>query len=391
MEAPAPSGEKSTRLDSVDLLRGIVMVIMALDHVRDFLTELRIDPSDLSQASPEVFLTRWITHFCAPVFVFLAGTGAFLSASRGKTTKELSRFLFARGLWIVFLEFTLVRFGWMFRVDTNFLFGQVIWVIGWSLVILSGLVRLPVRTVGIFGVGMIVLHNALDGISPEAFGSFSWLWKILHVSEEFQLGAEAIFWPIYPLIPWVGVMAAGYAFGSILLFEPERRRRVLLRLGLAMITAFILIRVIDVYGDPHPWSSQSNAFLTFLSFINTTKYPPSLLFLLMTLGPSIAVLAWFDRGVTKLMRPILVFGRVPMFYYILHLYVIHAFAVGGGLAQGFDVGQMFVGWWDFPAGYGYNLAVVYVVWIVVVVLLYPACRWFAGLKRRSRNPLLSYF
>lgn len=385
-----PGSTKPPRLDSVDLLRGMVMVIMALDHVRDFFTELRFEPTDLSQASAALFLTRWITHFCAPVFVFLAGTGAFLSASRGRSTKELSWFLLTRGVWIVILEFTLVRFGWLLNFDTTFLFGQVIWAIGWSLIVLSALVHLPVRVIGLIGIIIVALHNLLDDIKPEAFGSLAWLWKILHVSDMIDLGGGRLFWPVYPLLPWIGVMAAGYAFGTILQYEPDRRRKVLLRLGLGMTVVFVLIRFTNLYGDPAPWSTQTSGMFTILSFLNTTKYPPSLLFLLMTLGPSIAALSWFDRGIGKLARPLIVFGRVPMFYYILHLYIIHFLAILAGVIQGYTAGQMLNGFWAFPEQYGYNLFVVYMMWIVTVVLLYPACKWFAGVKRRSKNPLWSY-
>jgi uncharacterized membrane protein len=378
------------RLDSVDFLRGLVMVIMALDHVRDFLTYLRFDPTDLTQTYGALFFTRWITHFCAPVFVFLAGTGAFLSGSRGKSPRELSRFLLTRGIWLIIAELTIVRLAWLYSFDTSFLFVQVIWVIGWSMIILSGLIHLRVKTIAIIGGTVVVLHNLLDGISPAVFGSLDWLWMTIHVQAPYELAPGHIYMPFYPMIPWPAVMALGYAFGALLMFEPERRRRVLFRLGFALTVAFFVIRGINVYGDLVPWSHQSTTTLTIISFFNTTKYPPSLCYLLMTLGPAIIVLALADRGVPKLLKPIIVFGRVPMFYYVIHLYVVHGVAVIAGIAQGFDISAMMAIFVNYPKGYGFSLPVIYLFWIGIVVALYPLCLWFAGVKRRRRDWWLSY-
>ena len=366
------------------------MVIMALDHVRDFFTDLRYDPTDLTQASAGLFLTRWITHFCAPVFVFLAGTGAFLSASRGKPVKELSRFLWTRGLMLVLFEWTVIRLAWVFNFSPNFLFVQVIWVIGVSMICLAGLVYLSKKTIAAIGIVMIVGHNALDGITPETFGSLGIVWGLLHVSQPFQLSTTTMFWPLYPLIPWIGVMAVGYVFGAILLYNPERRRQTLLRLGLALTVAFVVIRALNVYADPHPWTTLKDALFTFFSFINTTKYPPSLDFLLMTLGPSIAALALFDRGLGRSGQFFVVFGRVPMFFYIVHIYLIHGLAVVAGVLQGFEAKAFFELMFQFPPSYGFGLPVVYLVWIGVVLCLYPACRWFGELKRRRKDAWLSY-
>lgn len=399
--APSRTGEFSTtipaalkppRLESVDILRGIVMVIMALDHVRDFFhaDALRFDPTDLTQTTPVLFFTRWITHFCAPVFVFLAGTGAFLSATRGKTVQQLSRFLWTRGLVLVLFELTIVRLGWTFNFSPQFLFVQVIWAIGVSMICLAALVRLPTTIIGIVGVVMIAGHNALDGISPETFGSFSLWWKILHVSQPTQLTPEIMFWPIYPLIPWIGVMAAGYAFGTLLMKEPEQRRRTLLWLGLGLTAGFVVLRAINSYGDLVPWSTQPSGIFTLLSFLNTTKYPPSLDYLLMTLGPAIAALALLDRGAGKAGNFFAVYGRVPMFYYIIHLYVIHALAVIAGVLQGFDASAFLTIMVAFPEHYGVGLPAVYLVWIGVVLALYPVCVWYGGVKRRRKDPWLSY-
>lgn len=386
---PTPS-VKPPRLVSVDMLRGIIMVVMALDHVRDYFTNVHFDPTDLTQTTVALFLTRWITHFCAPVFVFLAGTGAFLSASRGKPIKELSRFLWTRGMMLVIFEATVVRFAWLFNFSANLLIVQVIWAIGASMIRLAGFVHLSKRTIAIIGIVMIVGHNLLDGIKPETFGSLGWLWGVLHVSQPFQLSPHTVFFPIYPLIPWIGVMAAGYVFGSIMLYEPERRRKTLVRLGFGLTALFLIIREINMYGDLVPWTAQKDAVSTFLSFINTTKYPPSLDYLLMTLGPSILALALFERAGGKTAQFFVTYGRVPMFYYIVHLYVIHVLAVVAGAMQGFGISPFFDVFLGYPQAYGFGLVVVYVVWIGVVLALYPLCRWFGELKHRRKDVWLSY-
>lgn len=393
-----PAGVRP-RLDGLDLLRGAVMIIMALDHVRDFLSRdaLLFDPTDLTQTHGTLFLTRWITHFCAPVFCFLAGTGAFLSFSRGKTKGELAWFLSTRGFWLVLLELTLVQFGWTFRIDPHALSGAVIWALGWSMIVLAALIYLPVWGVATFGIVMIATHNLLDPIQPEAFGSWSWLWTVLHVQGPIQLSPDYLFFIAYPLIPWVGVMAAGYAFGALLQRERAGRRKLLFFVGLGLTTAFIILRAINLYGDPQPWSPHKSALFTLLSFLNCAKYPPSLLYLLMTLGPAILALSCFDRDLGKWAKPIVVFGRVPLFFYLLHLPLIHGIAVLlSYLRYGNGGGVWYGPMWDsqtaalYPKDYGYGLLVVYAVWLLVILLLYPLCRWFAEMKQRRREPLLSY-
>ncbi|HLL75375.1 MAG TPA: heparan-alpha-glucosaminide N-acetyltransferase domain-containing protein [Pyrinomonadaceae bacterium] len=389
---PGGSAESRTRLDSVDLLRGLVMVVMALDHVRDFLhyaTPL-FDPTDLSRAGPALFLTRWVTHFCAPVFVFLAGTGAFLSGARGKTRGELSRFLLTRGLWLVLLELTVIRLAWTFDPTYRITPLQVIWAIGWSMVALSALVRLPAWAVATFGVAVVALHNLLDPVPAESFGPLGWLWSLLHTGEPLEPLPGRLFIPLYPLLPWVGVMAAGYGFGRVLLLERERRRRLLLRLGVGLTLAFVVLRALNFYGDPRPWAFQESGLFTLFSFVNTQKYPPSLLFLLMTLGPAIIALRLFDRGAGPLSRLLVNFGRAPLFYYVLHLYLIQILAIVFAIARyGPRVKEAFAGG-HLPPDYGYGLWVVYTVWIGVVVALYFPTRWFARLKRRRREAWLSY-
>jgi uncharacterized membrane protein len=392
---PAPSAPAAgirPRLDSVDLLRGLVMVIMALDHVRDFFTELRFDPTDLSQTTVPLFFTRWITHFCAPTFVFLAGTGAFLQGARGKSRSELAGFLVTRGLWLVVLELTVVRLGWAFDLNyASLLWVQVIWVIGVSMVVLAGLVYLPLPVIAAFGLVMITTHNLFDGITPESLGGWGPLWTLLHVQRPITLPGGSALFVAYPLIPWIGVMAAGYAFGSLLLRPTEERRRLLLRLGLALTAAFIVLRALDIYGDPRPWTPQPTGVLTLLSFLNTTKYPPSLAFLLMTLGPAIASLTWFERLSGPAARFLIVFGRVPLFYYVLHIFVIHAAALALGVMAGFPPAAFLRPIFFNPVpGWGYGLPAIYAIWAAIVLALYPVCRWYAGLKARRHDAWLSY-
>jgi uncharacterized membrane protein len=408
------------RLDSIDLLRGLVMVIMALDHVRDyfhnacFTPGLVRNPVDLSHPDVALFFTRWVTHFCAPTFVFLAGTGAFLAGTRGKSTAQLSWFLLTRGLWLAFLEATLVRLSWNFHLDYSKEFGGgVIFAIGWSMVALSGLVFLPTAAVAAFGVGIIAFHNMLDGTPAAAVHLPESLWMVLHQSGRFELLRElelggvripAIhFTTGYCLLPWLGVLAAGYGFGAMFLLDRPQRRKQLIGLGLALIVLFALVRFGNAYGDLRyeenpegPWSVHDQWWVTVLSFINCQKYPPSLLFVLMTLGPAILALGLFDRAPGALGRFLVTFGRVPLFYYLLHLPLIH------GLRVGLD--YLRSGWSPFareapftirsenvPAGYGYDLPVVYLVWVAVVLTLYPLCRWFAGVKQRHPGGWLSYF
>ena len=396
---PVPPANARPRLDSVDLLRGWIMVIMALDHVRDFFSRdaMLFDPTDLTQTTAPFFLTRWITHFCASVFFFLAGTGAFLSAGRGKSKGELARFLATRGLWLVVLELTLVRFGWTFAVDFQAVALMVIWALGLSMLALAGLIYLPLSAIAVFGAVLVAGHNLLDGVNAKAFGSLSWLWTILHVQDGFQIAPGFSAFVVYPLIPWIGVMACGYAFGVLLRKERAERRAVLLRLGLALTAAFVVLRAINIYGDPRPWTVQTSAIRTVLSFLDCTKYPPSLLFLLMTLGPSIVLLALCDRHLGALSRPFIVIGRVPLFFYLLHLPLIHGLAVlfayvRHGYAGAIWNGPVFDSHASaFPPNYGYGLAGVYAMWLLVILLLYPLCRWFAALKQRRRDGWLSYF
>ena len=373
------------RLDSIDLLRGLVMVLMALDHVREYFTEARFDPLDLTQTSAVLFATRWITHFCAPAFILLAGTSAYL-VSKKRTRAELSRFLLTRGLWLVFLELTVVIFAWSF--DLSYKGGldlAVIWAIGWSMIAMAALVHLPVSAVGAIGILMIFGHNALDGIKPEALGAWAPVWSVLHVQGPIPYG-----FVVYPLVPWIGVMAAGYALGTVYDLPDARRRRILSWLGLATIAGFLALRALNVYGDPQPWSAQSSALFSVLSFMNLAKYPPSLLFLLATLGPALLALAWFEHARGAAARFFVTIGRVPLFFYVIHIALAHLLAGLAALILGYGPEVLTNRPWVLSPGWGFGLPVVYVMWAIVVLALYPACRWFAAIKQRRRDWWLSY-
>ncbi len=388
---PARFVPETHRLDSIDLVRGLIMVFMALDHVRGHIHRgaFAYDPTDLSQASAALFLTRWITHFCAPVFVFLAGTAAFLRDIRAHSRGDLSLYLLTRGLWLVLLELTVINWEWQMGIGFRFVIGQVIWALGWSMVAMAVLVRLPLTAIALVGGMMIVGHNLFDGIRPETLGAFAPLWRILHIQGPIVYAPGRTFLVMYPLVPWIGVMAVGYVFGVLYTRPAEERRGAILTLGALLTGAFVLLRGLNVYGDPGPWSVQRDDLFTVLSFLNCQKYPPSLLFLLMTLGPSLLLLGWLERGVPALARPLVVFGRVPLFYYIVHLLVIDvltvAFAIGRYGKRTADVFAQ-----GPPPDFGHGLLVVYAVWIGLVVALYPLCRWYAGVKARSRSRLLSY-
>ncbi len=365
------------------------MVVMALDHVRDFFTNVDFNPLDLEQTNPLLFMTRWITHYCAPNFIFLAGTGAVLGATRGKSKPDLSRFLWTRGLWLILLDMTVIRFSWAFNWDFTFNFMMILWPIGFAMIVLAGLVYVPAHIVGLMGVAIVALHNLLDRIQPETLGAFSGLWKIMFSKGTIQLGPNVKFIAMYPLVPWLGVMAAGYGFGTLLLQDRDRRRKLLLKLGLGLCALFVILRATNIYGDMKPWVNQKTAFLTFLSFLDCTKYPPSLLYALMTIGPGIVFISLADRPLGRLAQPFITFGRVPMFYYLLHAPLIHLLAVAIAWPNYQVPLGSFLGT-PHVAGYGYGLGVVYVLWILVVLLLYPACRWFADLKRRRKDVWLSY-
>jgi uncharacterized membrane protein len=363
------------------------MIIMALDHVRDFFSvdALHFQPDDLTRTTTALFSTRWITHICAPVFMFTAGVAAFLWWQRGRTPRQLSVFLWQRGLWLVFLELTALRFAEFFSLTQGPVILTVLWALGWSMVALGFLAHLPVRVLAVLSILVIALHNLVDPVM-----SASLLWAVLHQPGFFLLHGIPVI-VAYPLVPWFAVMSAGFCFGSVVRLDSAVRRRWMIRLGLGMILAFLVIRGINVYGDPVRWSG------TVLSFLRCTKYPPSLDFLLMTLGPALLLLAWFDGHALDERNPLIVFGRVPLFYFIVHFLVAHLLAIPLALVR-YGRAAFLLNPYPtlggspklYPADYGYNLWVVYLIWIGVVVLLYPLCLWFGRFKERRRDWWLSY-
>jgi uncharacterized membrane protein len=375
----------TSRILSLDVVRGAVMVLMAIDHVRVY--------SGVPAGGPtsSLFFTRWVTHFCAPAFVFLAGTSAFLYGRKVGSRAALARFLVIRGLWLVLLELTLLRFAWTFNFDyAHFTFAGVIWVIGWSMVILAALQFLPARVVATIGVAIIVGHNAF-GPAIAGGDSASWLQRVIYAGWQFPIpGLEWTMVVLYTLIPWVGVMAAGYGFGEIMLMPAEKRKRLCLAIGIAAVVLFVILRATGIYGDPRPWQQPS-----ILGFLNTTKYPASLLFLLMTLGPILIVLPFLEHARGHVARWLTVFGQVPFFYYVLHIPLIHLVAVLISMVRTPEST-----WWlrsnhpmmppDVPPGYIWSLPMLYLVAAIIVVVLYFPCRWFARQKVEARKPWMSF-
>ena len=389
---PGPSAVRA-RVESIDLLRGIVMILMALDHVRDFVGNTRLSPTDLRTATTALFFTRWITHLCAPSFFLLAGIGAYF-AGRGRPAAERARQLLLRGLWLIVLETVILRcLAWQFNFDFKLTMLVVLWALGWSMIVLAALIGLPMRAIAAFALAMIASHNLLDGVR-----SAHPLWTVLHSPNFLLQTPDYTIFAAYPLVPWIGVMAAGYALGPIWEWSRDRRRRLLTRTGLAMIAGFVVLRAVNIYGDPVRWAVLSSAGRTLLSFLNTTKYPPSLLFLLMTLGPALLLLAAFDRErrMPRALQPAHTIGRVPLFYYMLHAALAHVAAIVICYARYGDVHWMFespsVSAYPItpPPGWGLPLWGVYVVWLGVVAAMYPLCRWFAGIKARRRDWWLQY-
>ena len=379
------TGLPSSRIASIDLLKGIVMVLMALDHVRDYFhhDSFVFDPTDVEATTGPIFVTRWITHFCAPGFSMMAGLSAYLWG-RKRARPELSAYLLKRGLWLVFIELTVVIFGWMFDPSFHVIGFITIWSLGMSMVVLAGLVRLPIRTILAFSLLLIFGHNAFDGVHFE--GSF--VWSILHEQAMYHWAGHDLF-VAYPIIPWIAVMALGYGLGPLYALPLARRRQTLARLGWGSLALFLLVTGLNVYGDPTPWHLYPTAGQTLMSFLNRQKYPPSLQYLLMTLSPSLLFLAYGEGLRGKAVRIISTYGQVPFFYYILHIYLIHGLAMVAAQLTGYGWQAMVMTQWvsASPAlqGYGYSLGVTYLVWAAVVVALYPACAWFARYKNTHRQ------
>jgi uncharacterized membrane protein len=377
------------RIISVDIVRGAIMILMALDHVRDWVTNIRFQPEDLTRSSAALFATRWVTHFCAPTFFLLAGVGIGIARNRGAQPAALSRYLVTRGLWLLFLELVLTPIGWQFGFKLIPAFALVLWALGWSMIIMAPLIHVPPKIVAALSLIMIFGHNLLDSIRPNSLGSFASLWHFLHVPGFVIPGVLFI---AYPLIPWVGVMALGYVLANTYQWDGARRRRFLIGVGCAAVAMFLVLRAINSYGNPAPWAPQQTPALTVASFLNVLKYPPSLDFLLMTLGPALIALALTERARGRVAEWLSVYGCVPLFFYVAHIFVAHILAVLLALVQGGELRRIQVvndpG--SIPAWYGLPLPGVYLVWAIVVLLLYYPCREFGRLKERRRDWWLRY-
>lgn len=381
--------KNSYRIESIDLLRGLVMILMALDHVRDYFhaDAFVYNPLDLTHTTPILFITRWITHFCAPVFVFLAGTSAYLVGQR-KSRNELRVFLIKRGVWLIFLELTVINFAWFFNTSFPLVTLLVIWALGFGMIVLAFAIYLPYRVLLVVGILIVAGHNLLDPFHPEGGAALGW--TLLHGFGLFPINEHVSIFIGYALIPWTGIMVLGYCFGKLYTVQDQRlRERNMLYLGILLIALFVFARVINVYGDPFPFQKQDTVIKTILSFINVFKYPPSLFYTLITLGPAIVFLSQAEQLKGSFAKVLITFGRVPLFYYIIHIYLIHILALFAALATGFSVGDMIFNTWvtDSPElkGYGFSLWVVYAIWILVVLILYPMCKRFDLYKSTHRD------
>ncbi len=381
------------RVETIDVIRGVVMVIMALDHVRDLLhiPALTQDPTDLATTTAPIFLTRWITHLCAPTFVFLSGTSAYLSLQRRSTSDRATTatgvesarsFLLKRGLVLILLEITLINFAFWTDIQFRSLMLQVIFVIGGGLVFLSGLSRLPVRWLGMAGLSIIFLHDLLALVPTFANSAARLGWSLLFRTDVFPISANFMLLVAYPLIPWFGIILFGYACGRVFALPMDQRRKRLLQFSLMSLVLFLVVRAINVYGNATPWAVQKDALFTILSFMNISKYPPSLLYTAITLGIMFGMLWLADGANTVVTRVLTVYGKVPLFYYLIHWYLVKAAMIGMFLLQGYQLSDMPLGPLSFgrPAGAGVSLPVVYAVWLGLVVLLYPLCRWYGRYK-----------
>jgi uncharacterized membrane protein len=384
----------SQRVQSIDLLRGIVMVIMVLDHSRTFFHEngFTENATDLSTTTPLLFLTRWITHFCAPVFIFLSGTSIYLM--RNKSRKERSIFVFKRGLWLLFLSLTVVAFAWWFDLSMHYLALDVIWVIGLCMVLLAGILYLPYPVILFFGIITVALHNLLDKTSFDNGIFQTLIWDLFHQEGLVKISNSFSIYVVYPLIPWIGVMCLGYCLGKLYQqdLSAEKRKKFLFFTGIGCVLLFVLIRSFNSYGEPGQWKQYSSGLFSVMSFINTTKYPPSLLYLLMTIGPSLIFLSLAESFRNKVAKFFIVYGRVPMFFYLIHLYLLHlvAFIITIAFYSWDQTMQSLKTIPDFPEGYGFSLLIVYLVWFITVFVLYPICKWYNNYKSTHKQWWLGY-
>lgn len=381
------------RIDSIDTLRGVIMIIMALDHVRDFfhIDAMTGNPTDPATTTPILFFTRWITHFCAPVFVFLAGTAAFLAGQK-RTKKELSAYLFKRGLWLMILDIFLFNLIFSFDPLLHFIGLEVIWVTGISMIVLAFMLYLPLPVLFVSGLVIVAGHNFLDGFNTAQGVTPSFAWSVLHQQSFRSIGNGRLVGVLYPLLPWPGILLLGYCMGTLFgkEYDPVKRRKLLKTTGIISILAFLLLRWINIYGDPFPWSEQKNTAATIISFFNLTKYPPSLLFCCMTIGPALILLAWLEKTGANWKNYVVVYGRVPLFYYLFHFLVIHLvvmilfFVNGHSLSE---AGGMIL---FRPADFGYPLGIVYLIWIALVTGLYPVCKKYGMYKASHDHWWLTY-
>lgn len=384
------------RINSIDFVRGLVMVIMALDHIRDLMhtSSLTQNPTDLVTTTTGLFLTRWVTHLCAPIFVFLSGASAFISFKNSNNLAESKRFLLSRGIWLIVLEFTIINFGIWFDIHFQVLMMQVICAIGVGLIVLSFLLKFSPRNIGITGLVIIFSHNLLQGIGFPQNPALNFISSVLFAPNFFQITPNFAFLVSYPLIPWLGILLLGYGFGHFFSIPAEKRRKLFLQFGGGALLLFILLRFINIYGDPAPWSVQKTPLFTFLSFINVTKYPPSLLYTLVTLGIMFLVLAFVDGMKNKLIDIVSVYGKVPLFYYLIHWYLVHSIMLIMLLLQGFSLKDFNFAPFSFgrpQIGSGVELPVIYLIWLIVMIVLYPLCLWYGKYKAKHRdNWLLRY-
>lgn len=384
------------RISSIDLVKGLAMLFMALDHVRDYVhaPAFLFAPADPEQTTLAIFFTRWVTHFCAPSFSFLAGLSAFMIGKR-KPTTELSGFLLKRGLWLVFIELTVINFAWLFDLSFGTILLQVIWSLGISMIFLAGLVYLPRKVILIFSLILIFGHNLLDNISLDD----SIAWAIFHKLNIFMLSENLMLVVGYPIIPWIAVMSLGFCFGDFYdkSVDSSKRRQTFNMIGMGAIILFVVMRWTNVYGDPVLFQQNDSPGQDLVSFLNPTKYPPSLLFLLMTLGGTLLLLANSEKWKGKLVDFICTFGRVPFFFYIIHIYLIHLIAIGLATLTGFvwKKNMVLAAWGAIEnpiPGYGFPLWVVNAVWISVILVLYPICKRFDRYKQGNKDKRwLSYF
>ncbi|MDI1233630.1 MAG: heparan-alpha-glucosaminide N-acetyltransferase domain-containing protein [bacterium] len=383
------------RIESIDILRGIAMVIMALDHVRDYFhfSANTSDPLDLDTTTPLLFFTRWITHFCAPVFIFLSGTSIYLQSIR-KSKSELSLFLLKRGLWLILVEMIVITFGWSFNPNYPAFFMQVIWAIGISMALMAFIIYLPYWAIFTLGVLIVIGHNFLDYYEIQDGFKPNFIWDISHhgVFKPYEFIKGHSFLIVYPFLPWTGVMMLGYCLGILYSsnYSQEQRLRNLKILGLTLIVLFIILRYTNLYGNKTPWEVQKNILYSLFSFIDVNKYPPSLLYICMTLGPSILVLAWLESFKITGFKYFKVFGSVALFYYILHIYLIHALCMLIFFVRGHHMSEAVNPAAHFPfyfviSGEGFSLPLVYFIWILVVLILYPICKIYDKYKTKHKN------